>query len=157
MQRDSFNQNPLSVISVFLLALIYEPITGIFIFLSPLFGVVLMLLIDDMKRNDRLLQIMALMVYIAFFELDRGFILFSFIVFFTIFYLSIVSYVKHIIECQWCHTSIFVTLGYIGYYMFNTLIATLLNIDSPALSPILIWYILIDIILHNMIKDYYAR
>jgi hypothetical protein len=125
--------------------IVYESATGILLFLTPLFGVVLFFIIENIDAKKRTPELMAAFIYILFFEIDKNFVLFSFIAFFILYYTVVVSYIRYMIDCNWCYMIVSIVSGYMGYYALNFLLKLLGNSELPTLSPILLWYIFLDI------------
>lgn len=90
-------------------------------------------------------------LYLIFYDIDRGFYLFSYIFTFLIFYNFFLDKVRNYFSCINCILVMYVLVAYIGHYFMNVFIAYLLNETIIELSKEYIYYILIDMVLASII------
>ncbi len=148
MRRNSFNNraiNPLYIL--FALSLVYALFSTMFYYLTPLIGVSFYYLIENFDKEYYEIDSFFIFVYVSFMEINNGLFVFSFIAFFLIFHKFILSYIKEIIECNWCLPIIYIFIGYIGYYIFNIFISDIFNLENPDITFAYLVFILSDIIL----------
>jgi len=148
MRRNSFNYrvvNPTYIL--FVLALIYGLFSSMFYYLTPLIGLSFYYLMEHFEDEDYYLQTVFIFIYISFVEINRGLFLFSFILFFMVFYRITLKVIKESIVCKWCLPILYVTIGYIGYYLFNLFISNIFNLEAPTIGFGYLVFILTDIFL----------
>lgn len=90
-------------------------------------------------------------LYLIFYDINRGFYLFSYIFTFLIFYNFFLDKVRNYFSCINCILVMYVLVAYIGHYFMNVFIAYLLNETIIELSKEYIYYILIDMVLASII------
>ncbi|HIP59250.1 MAG TPA: hypothetical protein EYH01_02340, partial [Campylobacterales bacterium] len=120
MRRDSINYsvvNPTYIL--FGIAMVYGVLSPIFFYLTPLIGLSFYYLSEHFEEEERQLENLLIFIYIAFIEINRGLFLFSFLLFFLIFYKIVLKTIKESIVCKWCLPMIYITMGYLGYYLFT--------------------------------------
>jgi hypothetical protein len=118
-----------------------------FYFATPLIGISFYYLSENYDKEYYDIDTYLIFIYISFMEINHGLFLFSFIIFFLIFHRFFLAYIAEAIVCHWCLPIIYVTIGYIGYFLFNLFIANIFNTQSPDISVAYLVYIITDIIL----------
>ncbi len=148
MRRNSFNHSAVNPTYIyFVIAIIYGLFSSIFYYLTPLIGFCFYYLLNNYGRDDRWLENLFVFIYIAFIEINYGLFLFSFLVFFLIFHRLFLLIIKESIVCKWCLPILYVTLGYVGYFLFNLFLCNILNIEAPEIGIEHIVFIVTDIVL----------
>lgn len=148
MRRNSFNHSAVNPTYIyFALAMIYGSISTIFYYFTPLIGLGFYYLINNFERDDRYLENLFIFIYITFVEINYGLFLFSFLIFFLLFHRLVLVAIKEKIICKWCLPIVYVTLGYIGYYLFNLFLSTVFNFEAPAIGWVYLVFIVTDIAL----------
>jgi hypothetical protein len=146
MQRSITYQEIIKLFFIFFIFIIYESLTSIYFYLPPLFGIVFLLFIELLERDNKLL-IIPLVGYLLVYEADKGYLFFSAILFFILSYQLIVVKIKKVIGCEKCLIPLFVLYAYIGFQLFSILISVLVDRTPPELSFVLVYYGLIEIFL----------
>ena len=146
LQRDSSYQKNIKLIALFVLLVIYESLTSIYPFLSPLFGLLFLyaLEINDIKRN---INKILLFLFIVLYEIDKDFVLFSFFLFLYFSKRYIIAFIDIYIFSKILKTTIFVAYAYFGYYLLNLLLSFIFDVFTPSIGIEYLFYIIIDIIL----------
>ena len=148
MRRNSSDYQHIKDVA-FVVALGFYLILGnINIFLSPLVGVfftyLLLYLNKEYKSVKDNINIYLIFLYLIFFELSRGFYLFSAVV---VFFIVLYFLKKRIISIfkseNWIFT-IFVISAYIGTYLINNLFCYLQEKELFSFNFMYVFYILID-------------
>lgn len=148
MRRNSFNHTAVNPTYIyFVLAIVYGAFSSIFYYLTPLIGFCFYYLLHSFDRDDRGLENLFIFIYIAFIEINYNLFLFSFLLFFLLFYRVFLRFIKESIVCKWCLPILYVTLGYVGYYLFNLFLSYIFNIDAPMMAVGYIVFIITDIVL----------
>lgn len=148
MRRNSSDYQHIKDVA-FVVALGFYLILGnINVFLSPLVGVfftyLLLYLNKEYKSVKDNINIYLIFLYLIFFELSRGFYLFSAVV---VFFIVLYFLKKRIISIfkseNWIFT-IFVISAYIGTYLINNLFCYLQEKELFSFNFMYVFYILID-------------
>ncbi len=148
MRRNSFNHSAINPTYIyFTIAIIYGLFSSLFYYATPLIGFCFYYLLNNYGRDDRWLENLLVFIYIAFIEINYGLFVFSFLVFFLIFHRLFLLIIKESIICKWCLPILYVTLGYIGYFLFNLFLCNILNIQTPEIGIGHIVFIVTDIVL----------
>jgi len=144
MQRSIINQKPLVTFLYIFVYLIYESLSSIYLFLPPMFAVLFLLYSRAMEKQDYiLLSILAfcLMIY----ETDKGYLLFSSIIYFTLINNFIMPKIKKNFNCNFCIKIFDVLIAYLGYYLFLIFLANIFLLESPSINYYIVYYIVIEL------------
>ena len=140
MQRIGTDTRSLSRDLLWLIPLIvYGSLSTIYFFLPPLFGVFVALLV--INKAERYLPL--LLAYLLFFEADHGFFLLSSWIFIFLFFRFVVPVMEDNLICRPCIIVLSVALGYIGLFLFVSLIHFLLGLDPLAWNWLLLLYFIV--------------
>ncbi|NPA82724.1 MAG: hypothetical protein GXO31_08940 [Epsilonproteobacteria bacterium] len=134
MQRNSSYQRVIVKILTAGILVLYEALTSAYPFLPSLFGVFFVYLLFYFDSKLRFYEITYSFLYLTIYELDKGFYLFSFIIFFIIYYNFVKDEIKKYIFCKGCLAFFYTLTGYLGYYLINFIIAFILNDPKPILG-----------------------
>jgi hypothetical protein len=145
MQRGIINKVYIKYFLVFLL-FIYDAISVIYSFLPPLLGIISLFVYKALDEDDRYF-LFSLIVYLIIFEANRNFLIFSTILFLILTYYYIIPRLRNITICKKCLYPLYISLGYVGYFLFTLVLSFLLNVDYINFDYIVIYYILIEIII----------
>lgn len=102
------------------------------------------LILSFHKREEYATPIMLSFLYLLFFDLNRGFFLFSYTILFTIVYKFAIYKVQNIITCNNCILAVYVFIAYIGHFLLNAFFAYLNNETLPYFSNYYFYYMLVD-------------
>ncbi len=147
MRRSRFNYPPLVLLLLFPLAIVYESIGMIYPYLAPLLGVGFYYWTQHVTDKKRYLTFVLFFSYTLFLELDRGLILFSFILLSVLYYFLLYNLIEDTLNCHVCKIIIKVFYSYLGYYGINFFLAFLFNLPFPEFSGIYFVYIFTDFLL----------
>lgn len=113
----------------------------------PMFvGVFFTYLVIHVADEKKRFYVYLALIYLSIYDLDKGFYLFSSIFVFVIFYYLFMEKIKHYFACGSCILLIYVSVAYLGHYIFNTFISYLLYEETPMFSFVYFYYIAIDFI-----------
>lgn len=132
MRRNSTNKNDIIPFSWAVFLIIYQMATPLYTFLSPLIGFMLCYLIflkDEQEKThegDSFKTYLAF-AYLVYIDLNKGFYLFSGVIFFSLFYRIFAEWLQTSFKCKNCIIITYVASGYVGVYGINNLIAYTLN------------------------------
>lgn len=146
--RRSSPDNQYIKISLFSLFLVfYQIMTSVYTLLPLFIGVFFTYIVvnyeDEKKRN----YIYLTFLYLCFYDLNKGFYLFSYVFLFFIFYNLFVEKIRNFFTCTNCIIALYVVIAYIGHFIINTFIAYILNSDGPVFLLDYFYYIAIDVII----------
>lgn len=144
MRRNSSDQNYLGFI-LFCIFLVFCQIMGMLYTWIPSFvGVFFTYNILNFSNDKKRYFIYLSFAYLVFYELTRGFYLFSYVFSFMIFYNLFVDRIRNNFTCINCILFIYVSFAYIGHYFINSFMAYMLNEDVSHFSNDYIYYMMID-------------
>lgn len=150
MQRSISHKNsliPFVYVGIFLL---YSALTGIYLFLPPFFAVLFIFFSRALKRQD-ILFIILVSVCLVIFEAQNGYVLFSSIIYFSIIYKYIIPKISKISSCANCIKLTAVLLVYLGFFIFNSMLASIFLLPEPSINYYIIYYIIIEFFLVSII------
>ncbi len=147
MQRDSIYKSNIRYIVVFVLLVIYESISSIYPYLTPLFGVAFYYILSNINKRDNLFIVFLSFLYLLIFEVDKGFIPFSFMIFFIFYYFFIYDRVEHFFVEKNYKIFFHVFIGYVGYYIVNVVLKYLFNQDISVFDYKYFLYIVTDFLI----------
>jgi hypothetical protein len=127
--------------------MIYGIFSPIFYYLTPLIGLSFYYLSEHFEDEEHQLENLFIFIYISFMEINRGLFLFSFLLFFILFYQIVLKTIKETIVCKWCLPAIYITIGYLGYYLFTLFLSNIFNTQTPEIGWGYLVFILTDIML----------
>ena len=145
MQRVSTDSRSLARYLLLLVPLvIYESLSTVYYLLPPLLGLMTALLV--VHRGERYLPV--ILIYLLFFEADHGLFVFSTWIFMFLFFRFLLPVIEENLICRPCILVLSVALGYVGYYLFMSLIWFVFGLEPLAWNFWLLFYfILIEAVL----------
>ena len=145
MQRSIINYQPVVPILLLFALVIYESITSIYTFLSPLSGVVFLYLVTNIKNKEKIFINVILFLYLVYVEIDRGLVVFSSLILFLIYYEFIHRELVISIGCKNCLKAVIISFYYIGIYLVNLIISLIFDLNLPIMDITYIIYLITDI------------
>jgi len=143
MQRSISNQKYIVTFSYIIFYVIYESLSSIYLFLPPMFGVLFFLYSKAMDRHDFVLLIILAFCLIIY-EADKGYLLFSSIIYFTLVNNFVMPKITQSFNCNSCIKLLYVIIAYIGYYLFLVLISNIFLLEIPSIDYYMVYYIIIE-------------
>ena len=143
MQRSISHQKPLTPVGYVLFFILYSSLSSIYLFLPPLLAILFVLFLRALEQEDFLL-LMIISVCLVVFEANKGYLLFSTIVYFSLAYKFIMPKIIQNFSCASCIKISYVLVAYIGYYLFLALIANIFLLPLPHIDYYIIYYIVIE-------------
>lgn len=151
MQRSISHKKSLRDFLVYIiLYIIYESLSTIYSFLPPLFGVLFILFVHAVRKEDTL-SVILISLCLVIFEADKGYILFTSIIYFIFAYKFILPKIIQGSNCVSCIKMSYILLAYLGFYLFNALLANIFLLDMPNLSYHIIYYIIIEFFIVSLL------
>ena len=145
MQRSIINYQPITPLLLLVGLILYESITSIYVYITPLAGYIFLYIVENFQNKEKKWIIGSLFLYLAYFELDRGFFIFSSLLLFLFYYRYVHEELKATIACKICLKITIIIIYYLGFYLLNLLFALLFNYDLPKLDISYIVFIISDI------------
>ena len=146
MRRNSTYHKTLTPYLLFVVAIVYESFASMTLFMSPLLGVGFYYIIQYIYDEARYRDFILIFAYALYVEIDRGMILLSFFFFTLIFYKLLFRSFKEYVHCQNCLVLLYVSIGYLGYFLFNLFLTYLFNMPLTLFSLNYFIFILTDIL-----------
>ncbi len=143
MQRSIFNQKPLTLFAYIIVFIIYESLSSIYLFLPPLFAVLFVLFARAIK-NDNGVAIFLISFCLIIFEAEKGYLLFSSIIYFALIYKFVLPKLVQNFSCASCIRISYVLLAYVGFFLFSAILAKIFLLPMPSISYYIIYYIVIE-------------
>ena len=151
MQRSISNQKPVKNAFIYIvLFIVYESLSSIYLFLPPLLGVLFVLLINALNRDDTI-SVLLIAFCLVVFEAENSYILFTSIIYLLIAYKFILPKVIQNFNCYSCVKFSYILIAYIGFFFFNTLFSSIFLIELPTASYYIIYYIVIEFFIVSLL------
>ncbi|RLA75818.1 MAG: hypothetical protein DRG78_20240 [Epsilonproteobacteria bacterium] len=143
MQRSITNQKSLSYFIYIILFIIYESLSSIYLFLPPLLSILFILFLKNLKYDNSFFILMIAFCLLIF-EAEKGYLIFSSIIYFLFLYKFIIPRLNQNISCAICLKFSYVLLVYIGFYMFSLLLSNIFLLPVPSINYYIVYYIVIE-------------
>ncbi len=152
MRRNSTYKKNLIPFRWIVFFIVYQLLASLFIYLTPLIGFMFCYLIfareqQEIEHEEDSLMLYLSFAYLIFIDVNKGFYLFSGLIFFALFYRIFTVWLETSFKCKNCIIFVYVAVGYIGIYGINNLIAYALNQQLFNLGWEYAWYIFSDFII----------
>lgn len=145
MQRSLSYQTLSKLVVYFVVLVLYEVLSSIYLFLPPLLGLAFLLFVYAVEK-DRLEILVFTLAYLLVFETDREFVLFSTLFFFILAYHIGLSRLRQFIDCKKCLDYISIALAYFGFWFFSIIFNQIIWIDLPQFDWTILYYIALECI-----------
>ena len=150
MQRSIPNQKPVTSLLYIALFVIYGSLSSVYIVLPPLLAVLFALYSDAIKK-DNFAAILFISFCLVVFESNKGYPLFSSIIYFTLAYKFVIPKIIKNFSCVSCVKISYVLLAYLGYYLFLMIIAKIFLLPQPNIDYYVIYYIVIEFLFVSLL------
>ncbi len=150
MQRSFSHHNTGTLVLLFVLLVVYEVLSTIYLFLPPLLGLAFLLFIYAVE-HDRLDYLLFTIAYLFVFETDREFLLFSSLFYFSIAYRIGVERLRLIVSCHKCMDYLSIALAYLGFWFFSIILNQIIWLDLPQFDWKIFYYIFIESVLVTLL------
>jgi len=150
MQRSISSQKPLTPFVYVALFVLYESLSSIYLFLPPFLGVLFFLFIDAFRRED-LLSIILVVFSILVYESEKGYLLFSAIIYFALVLKYILPKIEQNLNCKVCTKASIILLAYLGFYIFASILSTIFLMPMPSINYYVIYYIIIEFLIVSIL------
>ena len=143
MQRSISDQKSITPYLYVVIFTVYISLSSIYLFLPPFLAVLFVVFTKSVKRQDAM-AIFLVSLCLVIFEAEKGYILFSTIIYFTILYKFIMPKVSQNSNCSSCIRISSVLLAYIGFFLFSLLLSNVFLLPVPSINYYIIYYIVIE-------------
>lgn len=150
MQRSLARQNALELFALGAIYLVYVSLSSIYLLLPPLFGLLFFMFMRALDRHNSL-QLLVIVFMLLMFESDKGYLLFSSLIYFLLLYRFVVPAMQQYIQCETCLKFLYIFISYIGFYFYTYLLAQIFWLDVPSMDWHVIYYILIEFVLVSIL------
>ena len=150
MQRSITHQKPLTTLSYIIFFILYESLSSIYLVLPPLLAVLFVLFLKSIEREDSIFM-MIITFCLIIFEADKGYLLFSSIIYFTLMYKFLIPKIVKNFSCNVCIKVSYILVAYVGYYLFLVLISKIFLLPIPSVNYYIIYYIVIEFFLVSLL------
>lgn len=143
--------NNLKYLFIFSLLVVYESLTSIYLYFSPLYGVAFYFIIRHIYDKEYIFRLLLAFLYIFIIEIDKGFIPLSFLLFFAIYYYFIMDKIERFFNEKYYKIFFHILNAYIGYYLLNLTLSYLFGFELPSFEMRYFFYIIIDFLVAAVI------
>lgn len=143
MQRSITHKKSLAPLLYIALFAIYESLSSIYLFLPPLLGVLFVLFSQSLKKEDSL-AVFSLVFCLILFEAEKGYLLFSSVIYFALIYRFVIPKLFKNFSCLSCIKFVKILLVYLGFFIFSLLLSNIFLLPVPSISYYIIYYIVIE-------------
>jgi hypothetical protein len=150
MQRSLTHKRTLAPFIYALIFIVYIGLSSIYIVLPPLFSILYIYFSDAMKKNDAI-DIAIISFCLIIFEAEKGYLLFSSIIYFILLYRFVVPKLKQTISCKSCVKFLTVFFIYIGFYLFSMLLSNVFLFELPMIDYYVIYYIIVEFLVVSIL------
>lgn len=150
MQRSISDQNSLTPIFYALAFVIYTALSGIYLFLPPLFALLYLLFSKALKQEDVFLLFLVA-VCLLFYEAQNGYLLFSSIIYFALIHKYVIPKIKQNFNCDVCIKLSIVILVYVGFFLFCSLMSNIFMLPMPSINYYVLYYMAIEFFILSLI------
>lgn len=150
MRRNSTDKKYLNFFFFSVLIILGQIMSSLYPYIPSFVGLFFCYIILNFKNENKLLPVFLSFVYLTFYDINRGFYLFSYIILFSIFYQFALNKIQNITTCSNCILATYVFVAYIGHYALNCILAYFFNMPFPYFSNQYFYYIAFDSIVAFM-------
>lgn len=150
MQRSIPNQRSLKPFVLAGLFFIYTALSGIYLLLPPLLGILFFFFSKSLKEENAVLLFLISFCLIVF-ESQNSYMLFSTVIYFSLLYRYVLPKIKQNFNCKTCIRLAKVVLVYIGFFVFNSVLANIFMLSEPSISYYVFYYIVVEFIILSLL------
>jgi len=143
MQRSISDKKSLAPFLYVALFAVYVSLSSIYLFLPPFLAVLFIYFSKSIKNQDPVAIFLVSLCFV-FFEAEKGYVLFSTIIYFTIIYKFVMPRVAQNFSCVSCIRISSVLFAYIGFFLFSLLLSNVFLLPSPDINYYIVYYIVIE-------------
>lgn len=146
MQRSLTYKNYIVGFIYFFLFIIYESLSNVYLWMPPLFGLLLLLFVQNL-RNENLFNVTFISMALLVYEAQKDYVAFSAILYAILFYKLIVVPLNSVTKCNNCIKAVVVLLSYSGYYLFNFLLSQVFLLPMVQINFYAVYYTVVELLI----------
>lgn len=150
MRRNSTDQKYLKLFVFFIIMLLGQVISALYPFMPSFVGLFFCYVLINFEDKEKIIPLVFAFVYLVFYDINKDFYLFSYLILFLIFYHFAIYKIQNMTTCSNCILAVYVIVAYFGHYTVNFVLAYLENMPLPYFSAHYFYYIAIDALLAFM-------
>ena len=150
MRRDRTHQTYLKFLFFAVLIVLGQVMSSLYAYIPSFVGLIFCYILLHFKDENKIFIIPFAFAYLTFYDSNRGFYLFSYVMLFLLFYDFAVYKIKNMTSCENCILAVYIFVAYMGHYLLNVFLAYLANKPFPYFSNQYFYYIAIDALLAIM-------
>lgn len=150
MQRSLTYQKTFLGLIYFTAFAMYISLSSIYLLLPPMLGLLFYHYVHATERKQtRVVILIAFMLLL--FEAEKGFTLFSTLIYFFIFYQFLIPMIHQYVYCRRCRDLIYIVLAYFGFWIFSLVISQVFWMPLPSLDWHVFYYIIIEFLIVSLL------
>ena len=150
MQRSITNKKPIILFWYIVFFALYESLSSIYLFLPPMLAV-LYILFSRALNEENTTYLILVSLSLVIFEAEKGYLIFSTIIYFTFVYKFITPKLNQNFSCNSCIKLSSVLLAYIGFFIYSLIIAKIFLLPVPSINYYIIYYIVIEFLIVSIL------
>lgn len=147
MRRNSTDQNYIGLLTFSVLLFAAQMLSSLYPLIPSLAGFLFCYVILFAHDENEKFPLFLAFAYLCFYDLYKGFYLFSYVIFFFLFYRFARDNIQQKTSCQNCILALYVIVGYLGHYLLNICLAYFFNAPFPYFSNHYFYLIGVDALL----------
>jgi len=150
MQRSISDKKSLAPFVYTALFVVYIGLSSVYLFLPPMLGVLFVLFYESLK-DENSTSVLLICLCLLFFEADKGYAVFTSIVYFIIMYRFVAPKLQQNFNCTVCINFLYIVFVYVGFYFFSVLLANIFLLNIPNITQYVIYYIIIEFLIVSLL------
>jgi hypothetical protein len=150
MQRSILNKKPLTLFLYIAIFVVYETLSSIYLFLPPMLAVLYVLFARALNQKNTLFVLLVSLCLVIF-EAEKGYLIFSTIIYFTFVYKFIMPKLNQNFSCNSCVRLSSVLLAYLGFFIYSLVISNIFLLPTPSINYYTFYYIVIEFLIVSVI------
>jgi len=147
MRRNSTDQNVVELFLICTLLFAGLVLSSIYTWIPSFAGFLFCYSMLAFKQENARFPLFLVFVYLALYDMHKGFFLFSYALLFALFYPLATQKLQYMTSCENCILTVYVTVGYLGHFLLNLILAYFFNMPFPYFSNHYFYAIAIDALL----------
>lgn len=149
MQRSITHKNPLRAFGYLILFIIYTSLSGIYVMLPPMLGVLYLLFSRTLHSRDTIGFVLVVFA-LLFLEAKNSYLIFSTVIYFGILYRYVMPKIRQSLNCHFCINILLVIFAYVGFFLFLSVVANVFVLEEPSISSNVLYYMMIEFMILSL-------
>jgi hypothetical protein len=150
MQRNSSYKNFIDSVLWSIAFVLYESLSSIYLILPPLIGILFILFHNSLEKKDSI-SIFFIVISILVLEAQKGFLVFSLLIFFLILHKFIVPKINQSLNSEKLNKFLYIAFAYLGYVVFYTLLSQIFIFQGISIDFYIIYYIAFEYLIASIL------